>query len=226
MRTFSLALFTALTLPLVASADVVYQIDDGTAELTVGIDPGEDTIWMNTFPVAPGGERITSISAAFGRPGLPQSLNGLVVTALLYEDPDGGSPQNAVLKASADGVISLANTNLFNSFPITPTEVHGNMAVAILFRNETGSNRPISALDRTPPDLAGRSWTGFTENGMNEANLLSIPAGQFMTIEGFGFPGNFMVRANGTPVPEPGVATMIAVVVAPWMGVLSRRRVR
>src|SRR5262245_5725142 len=74
------------------AADVNYSIDDGTAERAIGIDPGEDTLWFNTFPVQPGGEVIDSISVAYGRPNLGQALNGLNVLVLLYEDADGGDP--------------------------------------------------------------------------------------------------------------------------------------
>src|SRR5690242_15888385 len=90
------------------AATVDYAIDDGTAERAIGIDPGEDTLWFNTFPVQSGGEVIDSISVAYGRPNLGQALNGLNVLVLLYEDQDGGDPFNAVLKTSVNAVIANA----------------------------------------------------------------------------------------------------------------------
>ena len=82
-------------------ADVSYSYDDGSAERAIGIDPGEDSLWFNRFAVAPGGEVINSIAAAFGRPGIAVALNGLPIKVLLYEDIDGGSPWNATLVRSA-----------------------------------------------------------------------------------------------------------------------------
>src|SRR3954466_15883285 len=74
------------------AADVTYSIDDGSAERALGIDPGEDVIWFDTFPVQGGGEVINSISASYGRPGLSGALNGFPISILLYEDTDGGDP--------------------------------------------------------------------------------------------------------------------------------------
>src|SRR3954462_6580593 len=82
-------ILTTVVLRPSAWADVPYSYDDGTAERGIGIDPGEDSLWFNRFTVAPGGERITSISATFGRPGITSDLDGLPIKVLLYEDLDG-----------------------------------------------------------------------------------------------------------------------------------------
>jgi hypothetical protein len=149
-------------------AAVTYSYDDGTAERAIGIDPGEDSLWFNRFAVAPGGEVITSISAAFGRPGVTVALNGLPIKVLLYEDIDGGSPWNAVLKRSVDGVVSNANTNTLNVFNIPPTEVHGTLLAAMLLRNRTTENKFIAALDQTAPTFSDASFYAFTVGDMDE----------------------------------------------------------
>ena len=110
------------------AADVTYTIDDGSAERALGIDPGEDVIWFNTFAVQAGGEIIDSISASYGRPGLSGALNGMPISILLYEDTDGGDPYNAVLKQSLNTTIANANSNTLNVYNITPTEIHGSAA--------------------------------------------------------------------------------------------------
>src|SRR5262245_4221236 len=89
-----------------ANADVVYVLDDGSSELAIGIDPNEDQIWFNRFDVQAGGDVITSISVAYGRPGGPSALDGLPVTIVLYEDTNGGSPLDAVLKASLNTIVA------------------------------------------------------------------------------------------------------------------------
>src|SRR5690349_19755569 len=110
-----------------AAADVVYSVDDGTSELAIGIDPNEDQIWFNRFDVQAGGDVITSISVAYGRPNGPSALNGLPVTILLYEDLNGGSPLDAVLKTSINTTVANGNTNILNRYPITPTAVRGQI---------------------------------------------------------------------------------------------------
>ena len=204
-------------------AAVTYSYDDGTAERAIGIDPGEDSLWFNRFAVAPGGEVITSISAAFGRPGITVALNGLPIKVLLYEDIDGGSPWNAVLKRSVDGVVSNANTNTLNVFNIPPTEVHGTLLAAMLLRNRTTENKFIAALDQTAPTVSDASFYAFTVGDMDETNLGSVPAGQFGTIESLGFAGNWLIRANGTAVPEP---TSLALLVVASGAILMRSRSR
>jgi len=217
-------IFVAALLALVLSAnstraDVSYAHDDGTAERAIGIDPGEDSLLFNRFEVAPGGEVINSISVAYGRPGSTSVLNGLSVSILLYEDLDGGDPFNAVLRRSVSATVANANSNTFNVYPIPPTEVHGTFLAAMLFRNTTAVNRFIGALDQTLPHTSDASFYGYAI-GLDETNLSSIPAGQFGTIESIGFPGNWLVRANAQPVPEPAFS-LLSICVA---GMLCRRR--
>ena len=193
------------------AADVNYSIDDGSAERALGIDPGEDVIWFNTFPVQPGGEVIDSISASYGRPGLTGALNGFPISILVYEDADGGDPFNAVLKTSVNSTIANANSNTLNVYNLTPTEVHGTLLAAVLFRNTTAVNKFITPSDETAPSLAGRSFFGFTVDDLNQNDLSSIPAANRGTPEGIGFPGNWLVRAHGVPVPEPALASIALV---------------
>lgn len=202
------------------AATVDYAIDDGTAERAIGIDPGEDTLWFNTFPVQSGGEVIDSISVAYGRPNLGQALNGLNVLVLLYEDQDGGDPFNAVFKTSVNAVTANANTNILNTYPITPIEVHGTFLAAVIFRNRTTVNRFISASDETAPTLPNRSYYGFTVGDMNQSDLSSIPISQRGTLESI-IPGNWLVRAHGVPVPEPTLAASFA-----CLGLCGRRQRR
>jgi len=190
-------------------AAVQYTLDDGTAERAIGIDPGEDSLLFNRFDVAPGGEVITSISVAYGRPGSTSVLNGLPVSILLYEDPDGGDPFNAVLLQSVGAIVANANTNTLKVYAIPPTEVHGSFLAAMLYRNTTTVNKFIGALDEQPPVASNASYYGYAV-GMDETSLSSIPEGQFGTIESIDLPGNWLVRANGEPVPEPSSVLLIA----------------
>jgi hypothetical protein len=203
------------------AADVTYSIDDGTAERALGIDPGEDVIWFNTFPVQAGGEVIDSISASYGRVGLGGALNGFPITILLYEDTDGGDPFNATLKTSLTTTIANANSNTLNVYNLTPTEVHGTLLAAVLFRNTTTVSKFITPSDETAPVFAGRSFFGFTVDDLNQNDLSTIPLANRGTPEGVGFPGNWLVRAHGVPVPEP---TIGVAAIAAFLACAARRR--
>jgi hypothetical protein len=201
-RYASLAAIAAMPLQP-AHADVVYQLEDGSSELAIGIDPGEDQIWFNRFAVQPGGETIVSISAAYGRPGGPSALNGLPVTIVLYEDSNGGLPWDATLRRTVSTVVANGNTNILNTYPITPITVHGSVLVGVLYRNTTAVNKFIGALDTTAPHIANASYAAFAI-GLKEGDLQSLPPGNFNSTEGLGFPGNFLIRANAIPGPGLG----------------------
>lgn len=188
------------TTAVVTPPAMSYAIDDGTAERAIGIDPGEDALWFNTFPVQAGGEIIHSIGVSFGRPGLSQSLDGLPIKILLYEQADGGSPWTAVLKQSVNATTANANTNTINVYEVPPTEIHGTLLAGVLFRNTGAVNDSISSFDLGTPTLPARSYYAFATD-LNEADLTTLPADQFGTIESFGQVGNWVLRAGGTPRP-------------------------
>jgi hypothetical protein len=192
------------------SETVNYVYDDGTVDDGIGItgvDPF-DILWLNRFTVQPGGERITHIEAAFGSPGDTRPYNGTTVSILLYNDPDGGSVTNASLVAGSriDTTITNANTGIINVYDIPDSVVSGQFLVGAVARNLPGGNGFVASFDNTLPHTSGASYAGFTagaQNPLTEGNLATIPAGQFGTIEGFGLPGNWVVRARGEVVPEP-----------------------
>lgn len=188
------------------SADTSYSITDGTAEQVISIDPGEAMVWMNTFPVDPAGGWVDSISVAYGRPGSFSTLNGQPVTILLYEDLNGGSPQDARLKWSFGTTIANANLNVYNTYSLPAMLVQGNLAVAALYQNGTAVAKFIAPLDTSVPSFANRSYVGFAAT-IDPQNLTSVPPGQWGTIESFGSNGNFRIDAHGlTTVDDTAVA--------------------
>lgn len=202
---FALTVSTALATP--ALADHIYSITDAAAELAIGIDPDESMVWMNTFPVDPTGAWIDSISVAYGRAGGPSALNGLPVTILLYEDGNGGSPQDAVLRWSTTATIANGNTNLLNLYRCPAFLIQGNLVAAVLYQNTTGVFVAIGALDTTAPSFADRSYFGFASS-IDAANLGAIPAGQWGTIESSGNAGNFRITAHGKTVIDDSAVSL------------------
>ena len=93
----------------------VYAIDDGSADISIGLSNGGDMISLNSFTVLPGAETITSVSIAWGSPSDPDpSLDGLPYLAVIWSDPDGdGDPADAHVLGTASGVISSQGTDTF-----------------------------------------------------------------------------------------------------------------
>lgn len=224
-RTLTICMCAALALVAGATsvqAQVSYLHDDGQADNGVGIGGTIpfDIIWLNLFTVQAGGETITSIQGAFGSPTDTRPYNGLPITALLYSDPDGGSTTNATLLTSLAGTISSANTNptVIVDFDIADTTlpVGTNFLVGFLARNLPGGAGFVAAIDQTAPNVSGVSFAGFTTQGgtpgspLDETNLASLGA-NYGTIEGFGLPGNWVVRATAVPVPEPTSMALVGI---------------
>jgi len=177
-----------------------YLIDDGNADDSIGLTNGGTFVALNEFPVTAGCNMITSIEIAWGTPLNPDpSLDGLAYTAVLWSDPNGdGSPHDAVVLATAPGVISQEGTNTFLTSKITPTLVTTpNFFVGFIITHNAGQFP--AAYDETNP-LPNRSWVDQT----SDINDLT----QAITIESTGLPpGNWLIRAvaqpGGTPSPTP-----------------------
>lgn len=193
----------------IVHADADYILADGAAELTLSVDPAEALVWMDTFPVDPAGTYIDTIKVAYGRVGGPSALNNLPIKILLYEDVNGGSPQDAVLRWSFSTVIANANTNVLNSYRLPAMLVQGTLVVGALFVNTTVVSKGVGAIDTTLPNSTGRSYVGFAAS-IDPANLGVIPAGQFGTMESFGTNGNFRVEAHGRVVDDAAVSLDVA----------------
>lgn len=197
-------------------AGIIYQHDDGQAEDVTGVSGGPtpySIIWLNLFSAQPGGEVITKISASFARAFDPllASYNGRTVTALLYEDANGGPTTDAVLRATATGTIQNAGLipSAFVDFDIPPTMVTGSFLVGVLARDLPQGNY-VAAADTTSP-TPGVSFIGFlVGTPLNENNLASLGA-NYRGVEGFGLTQNWLVRAVGNPVPEPGSLGVLAI---------------
>ena len=196
---------SGISVPKVANALgnsplLTYMIDDGTAEDSVGLTAGGSLLCLNSFPVTAGNNLITSISIAWGTPLFPDpSLDGLTYTAVLWSDPNGdGSPTDAVVLATAPGVISQQGTNTFLTSVITPTLVTTPNFFVGFVVNHVAGQFP-AAFDTEAPTLPNRSWVSPAGNINNLSDAV--------TIESAGLVGNWLIRAEGegggTPSPTP-----------------------
>ena len=201
-----------------ASALVVYSIDDGTAENSVGEGGpnGGDVLFLNEFPVVPNGQTIASISVAFGDPATPSNtaLLGLPYTVLLYSDPSGAdNPDDAKLVAFASGVITSVNSNTFLTTDITPTNITTpDFFVGFELQKQPAGTFP-AAIDTSNP-LPNRSFVTYGARGT--INPFDLTANQVPpeTIESVpGAPdGNWLIRANAVPEPSTWVCVLAGAV--------------
>ena len=176
-------------------AGAVYMIDDGSAEDSTGFLSGGDLICLNEFAVIRGYETIYNVSLAWGSPVFPDpTLNGLPYTAILWSDPNGdGSPTDAVVLATASGVIANEGTDTFITTDFPPTTIPtANFFVGFFISQ--GANQFPAAFDQTAPSYSNRSYVaGGTMGDFYDLNDNDLPVAP---TDSYGLVGNWLIRAD------------------------------
>jgi uncharacterized repeat protein (TIGR01451 family) len=191
---------------------LVLVLDDGSAEDFVGVGSetdGTQFIWLNRFTPAPADFPflLNQISAVFGT----IEVNvGDMVDLVVYEDIDGdGDPSDAVLVATyRNRAVQAADGITWNDYILSPP-VHlsgpGDVLIGIINRYQPGAGAGRkdypAAIDLTSSQ--GRSWIGWwtTEPAPDPAAL--PPDEAWGQVDGFGLPGNWLIRGGGEITHNP-----------------------
>src|SRR5215467_7197000 len=190
----------------------VYMLDDGSAEDGVGFGNGAqnfESLWMNQFDVIAGQTLITTVSVAWGTPFFPDpSNNGTPVTIAIWSDPNGdGDPHDALLLGSVAGTIQMEGTDTFIDYTFNPpvdVSAFTSFFVGDLTPMNNGPEHFYQGLDETPPSQM-RSW--IAANGDGSPVDINVVGNNdtIGTIDSFGLPGNWLIRADtgGAASPTP-----------------------
>ena len=197
------------------SAD--YMVDDGTAENSIGITAGADVAFLNQFTAAANLNVITDVEIAWG-----SVADGTAATVYIWNDPNGdGSPADATVVSSMATTTSSGNTSTFVTYdlPDVTFNVGDNFFVGAL----VNSTEFPAAIDESSGS-AGVSWVAGEVGGPGGLDVNNLGAAGVVldVIDNYGFPGNWLVRANGTMVPEPASASLL-VICGLALGLIRRR---
>ena len=219
--------FSPVSNPFATGADFLW--DDGTGEASIGVNNGVTGTtfgWSNRFQNNSGAPIvIANIEVAFGRiAGLPgDPLEGDAVDAVLYRGGTG-TLQSATFDRrwtlpggihSGDGM-TFANHNVpGGAFVVNPGEFFFVGLGDIQTQNDSIIRFP-AAQDTTAPHTSNVSWAHFGPATYDPQNLGAQTVG---TIESFGLPGNWLVRAN--IIPEPATLSLL---VFGGLALVRRRR--
>jgi hypothetical protein len=190
--------------PRDADGALSFVVDDGTYEDSIGLNDQSSTefaaIWLNRFspPAGTGAFTIDSISILW-----PDNANGTLVgnqvDLVAYYDADGdGDPSNAV-RLGGDNFVTIASLDTFLDYTVN-FSVPGDGDVYVGFENTyaLGGSSPIlfpAAIDEDSGSQ-GRSFVAGMSTGDPDADNLANND-LLGTIDGFGLPGNWLIRATG-----------------------------
>jgi hypothetical protein len=208
--------------PRDADGALEFAIDDGTYEDTIGLNDQASTefaaVWLNRFtpPGGTGAFTIDSISIVW-----PDNSNGSLigkeVNLVAYYDADGdGDPSNAV-RLGGDTLVTIPGLNAFDQYA-TSFAVPGDGDVYVGFENTyaLGGTTPIlfpAAIDEDSGSQ-NRSWVAGMSTGDPDPDTLANND-LLGTIDSFGLPGNWLIRATGVAGGGGGDCTNPSDV--PWL---------
>lgn len=176
-------------------------VDDGVAENSIG-DAGQ-FIWINRFTPNPADFpfQLEEVRVVFGTTSVP--LGG-AIEIVIHEDTDGdGDPgTGSTFLASYTDVVQANDGTTFSVYTLAPPvtlDGPGDLLVGIINRyGSEGTNDFPASLDQTASQM--RSWAASYLAG-DVPPMPTYPADeQWGTIDSFGFPGNWIVRAFGTRI--------------------------
>lgn len=213
------------TAPWSPTGSIQFQLDDGSYERRVGLgvaanDTESAAVWINRFTVN-NALTIDSISILWPAQDV-DTLVGRQANLVAYYDADGdGDPSNAV-RLGVDTLITIASQDAFETYP-TSFDVPGTGDVYVGFVDQWAADGTFSpflrpaALDQTTSQ--GKSYVSGAGTPPTDIDVLANNDLNG-TIDSFGIPGNWLIRATGSggPCSGPLVAWLTA---APASGTVA-----
>ncbi len=217
-----------------SEAPISFALDDGARETSIGfgIDNTESAaLWLNRFTPPSNSYPITLNGIQIMWPdqsGTGDNLPGKTARLVVYQDADGdGNPSNATLLGQMTIIIS--GTEAYENYPVNIVAPGPSGDIYIGFEDlwaEAGYTPRMFPASQDTTTSQARSWIAAMGSGAPpDVNNLSNND-QLGTVDSFGLPGNWMIRATGdtqaggcpptrTPTPTP-VPALIGHVV--WQG--------
>lgn len=204
----------AATAPVKQAVQLV--IDDGSREVDLGFTAqvAFQFLWFNRFdPPAPPGQGFDLEEIQLLFPPGPDVVPGAAIQIAVFTDPDGDPTNGANLVTAFDDVVQVVDGTSFSVYPIDPPVYlfpdSGDLLVGVVNRFVVSGVSPPSrpaALDST--SSAGRSWFALWTG--DPPDPPSLPSDDVLATIDSVEPGNWMIRAAGTPVFVPPVTDVPA----------------
>jgi hypothetical protein len=194
-KTISFAAIAAIAMTA-GLANAQYQLDDDSGENNIGVTGGSIS-WGNMFVVDPNFTTITSIDFGFGVDTAGDfTLVGETVNWAILGDNDNDPTNGTTTLLTGTHTILTDDfmvNGLLDSIAIANLDVSGfsNFMVSASYDDSVSPGGFPAAIDQT--SSLGQSWANISLDQTNFAG-----GG---TIDSFGLPGNWIIRANAIPAP-------------------------
>lgn len=190
---------------------VAYMVDDGTNENNVGLNntmAGTTTqfLWFNRFDVDPLDLplQVDQVRIFWDPTPAGPAMVGNAISIEIFSDSDANPANGATHVYTENDTVAQVGT-MFDMYDLTtPPQIPAaaNLLVGAVNRWVTSGVSPTSfpaSIDQTAS--AGRSFVASSASGTPPAPPVVPSDGLFGTIDSFGLPGNWLIRATATVVP-------------------------
>ncbi len=189
------------------AARATYQLDDGTADNSVGLAAGGYIVASNQFTVAGGNNVITSLEVTWGSPAFPGSSGvapGAAFDIFIWADL-GGGPQAGTLLFQGVGFADAGaiETNVHQIVGLPNVLVPGAGFLIGVGITHAAGTFPMSTDNNA--QLPGRSWASGGA-GFDANTAPGFAGGPALDLQALNL-GNWMIRANA--VPAPGALALV-----------------
>lgn len=192
-------------------------LDDDSAEGAFGVSGAggaRQFLWFNQFdaPATPGSFfRLTEIWVLF--PDVPGVSAGDAIELVVYSDPDGDPTNGAVLLASYDETVQVADDMTFSVYALPSAldvPATGDVLIGVINRFVTsGVTPPVNPAAIDQSGSAGRSWFAVWSGDPPDPPLLP-PDDTLTRVDDFNpaLAGNWMIRGFGTEPQTVAIPTL------------------
>ncbi len=206
------------------TAPISFILDDGAQEDSVGWTNqtvNYPAIWLNRFSPVDGDFpiQLNQISIQFPGPtSAGRSLVGLAINLLVYVDADrNNDPSNAVKIAQLPATVTASDGVTFSNYAVSVlASTPGDLYIGFSDTYNSGGVSPISfpsPLDTTASQV--RSWVAGQSANIDPDYDNLGNNDTLGTIDSFGLPGNWVIRASGDTQAGGGCPTPTVVPTAP-----------
>jgi hypothetical protein len=197
---------------VVHGTPVSYMVDDGSVDNNIGLNntatmTATQFMWFNRFDVL-GSDlplQVDQVQVFWDPTPAGAAEVGDAISLEIFSDTDANPANGATHEYTENDTVAQVGT-MFDVYNLTTPPVLAaavNLLVGVVDRWVTSGVTGTTfsaAIDQTNPDN-GRSFVASSASGTPPTPPVIPSDGLFGTIDGFGLPGDWMIRAGASVVP-------------------------